>query len=680
MRIKLRKIIHRVSCFVLALMLCFQVLIPLISLNANAEDKAKSYDDTSIEDDFSGVDLSKYPKRLNGSPEIMTVMEYCYSTNSSYVKFYNLYFYVYNPTGIPIDIYPENNVVNISAGVNEEKKEFNNIPLIRLDYSADFLFYKFKLQNTEGILDVVNAEMLETASRTYEVISIQLKQTDGTIAKDNAVEKKYSFTGYAAYCDENKNEISTLECNNFGAEAIHLEVRDTYYRFGNKDDNISDQLNSVYFSIPEEYYDSFGNLSQVKAEWYEYKTAPMFVTKNSVAYLRLYNKLNSYISSPTLADCAVVWDDYAVSQPGSGVTYDYFKGFYGVDKDYLLYSGNGYMVKTDPSSAPLNYIKWLFYVENPSSQNDWTVSSDQLKEYVRKFTNYYCNSPEQYLLGKYAKSLFCISDQGGKGVLNKIDEDRLDYLDDDVKNIGAGHVTLTFGDGSDDISGLDYLDKYKPDGFWDALFKSNKIESGTVEPFKTIVEGHLVLSDEAFSEEYFVNLGDVPKLKEFAKASYSKGERPVLMRFAVTDYYSCKASFMPKNENGVITSDIFLDNENNGYVAQETVFLNFDVISLSFTDPDGKYVKTFGVVSDPIDIISAIEAPKGMENEWLNWFQAIVGLIVLVIILVVLMPIISPILHVIWDVVWTGIKLIVKFIFGILTFPFRLIGRLFFGK
>ena len=675
------KILYRVTSFLMAALLFFEFLFPFVSMNVYAsETTPTSYDKTNIEDDLAGMDLTKYPKRSTGSPELIAMMEYCYSTHSSYAGFYNLYFYVYNPTCSPIDVHPENNVVNISIGDNEEKKEFNNISLIRLDYSNDFLFYKFKLQSTEGMLEALSDEMLATGSRTYEVTSIQLKQTNGTLAKDNAVKKKYVFSGYAAYCDENKSEISTLECNDFGAEAIHLEVRDTYYRFENKDDNISDQLNSVYFSIPEEYYDSFGNLSQVKAEWYEYKTAPIFVTKNSTAYVRLYDKLNSYITYPTNLNCAVVWDHDSLPQSGSGVTYDYYKGFYGVDEDVLLYSGNGYIVKTDPNSAPLNYIKWLFYVDTPTTQSDWTVSSDQLKEYVRKFTNYYCNSPEQYLLGKYAKSLFCTSVMGGNGVFNSIDEDRIQYLDDSDKRSGAGHVVLTFGDGDSDISGLDYLDKYTSNNFWDAIFNYGKIQPGTVEPFRTIIEGHLVLSDEDFSKEYFVNLADVPKLKEYAKSSYEKGERPILMRFAVTDYYSCEASFLPKNENGVITSDIFRDNENNGYVAQETVFLNFDVISLSFTDPDGKYVKTFGVVADPIDIINAIEAPEGMENEILNWLTAIVGLIVLVIILVVVMPIVSPILHAIWDIFWAGLKLVVGLIIDLITLPFRLIVRLFSGK
>lgn len=78
----------------------------------------------------------------------------------------------------------------------------------------------------------------------------------------------------------------------------------------------------------------------------------------------------------------------------------------------------------------------------------------------------------------------------------------------------------------------------------------------------------------------------------------NNGQKPVLFRFAVTDYYASTAYFDSH-------SNIFFTNA-DGYVAQETLFFNFDIISLTFRDEAGKDT-VLGVVTDPLDIIPDIE-------------------------------------------------------------------------
>ena len=117
MKKKVLRISYRIVSFTIAIFLFAEFLFPFACMNVFAADTATSYDNTNIEDDLTGIDLTKYPKRSTGSPELITMTEYCYSVHSSYSGFYNLYFYVYNPTGKPIDVYPENNVVNISGWI-----------------------------------------------------------------------------------------------------------------------------------------------------------------------------------------------------------------------------------------------------------------------------------------------------------------------------------------------------------------------------------------------------------------------------------------------------------------------------------------------------------------------------------------------------------------------------------
>ena len=46
------------------------------------------------------------------------------------------------------------------------------------------------------------------------------------------------------------------------------------------------------------------------------------------------------------------------------------------------------------------------------------------------------------------------------------------------------------------------------------------------------------MSDDDFSEKYLVKKNDVADIKDFAKTSYKNNESPLLLRFALTDYYS----------------------------------------------------------------------------------------------------------------------------------------------
>lgn len=671
-----KRILTFIVVFAYCVVLGGQSLLSAFSVKASAAETAESYDKTSIGDDLSGIDRSNYRYNALGEPEIISVMEYCFSYHEEYESFYNLYFYVYNPTCQPIDVLPDNNSVNIYAGADENSRA--SAKLVRLDYTSDFMFYKFKLLEPASILERAKAEMTENGTRTYDVTEIQLRYENDLSAVSHDETTKYVFTGYAAYCDENKSEIGTLECKSLGSEGIHLAVHNTYYRadtpstpFWSETASTStvDQLDSVYFSIPEEYYENFGDLTQIKAEWYEYKTAPIFVTDYADAYIELMDYLNVSVEpdgtltkdSSAKLNYSILWEVDAIAV-GNVQVYKTFaaeKGRIGSSSFYV-----------NDLAFNCNFLRWLFYrdANKTLTDEDWNVSTDELMEYMKMYSK---EVDDNLLLGKYPRSLFCQSAGLYDFKLNVIDAKRRKLLDSEDQETGAGHVELTFGEGKDvDFSELSFLDTVKDQDWWSEFWFGSDTVTEPIEPIKTVKEAHLVLSDEEISEMYKVHITDVPKFKEFCKQSFDKNERPVLMRFAVTDYYTSKARFDYDGDDGSVSNI-------NGYVAQETVFLNFDVISLSFTDPDGKYVKTFGVVANPIDIINAIEAPDGMENKWLNWLTAIAGLIVLVIILVVVMPFISPLLHAVWDVVWTGIKLIVKFIFGILTFPFRLVARLF---
>ena len=99
-------------------------------------------------------------------------------------------------------------------------------------------------------------------------------------------------------------------------------------------------------------------------------------------------------------------------------------------------------------------------------------------------------------------------------------------------------------------------------------------------------------------------ISDVEKLREAYK---TEGEVLVLFRFAVTDYFAETGYvYIASGEDKGLHYD-------QAYMAQESVFLNFDIIQLTFNDSGDMTV--IPVVSYPIDIIDPITPPTDFSNE-----------------------------------------------------------------
>ena len=94
------------------------------------------------------------------------------------------------------------------------------------------------------------------------------------------------------------------------------------------------------------------------------------------------------------------------------------------------------------------------------------------------------------------------------------------------------------------------------------------------------------------------------------------------------------------------------------YIITESVFLNFDIIQLTF-NKEGVYT-VIPVVNSPIDIYNDITIPAA---DGLAWWQILLAIIFLILVL--------------WLLSITGIlPLLVKGIIWLILLPFRLIGKL----
>lgn len=656
----------------------FSIFITPIKAVASTNINVQSYDDTPIEQDMANMEEANYPANSFGEPSIVGFMEYCYSNNSAYSTYYGLYVYVYNPTEKPLIIREGANQIMLSNAFGKDGKRSStkNYSLAYLDNTDNYRFYKFKVTDSSEQYNLAKEyASLWNDRRRYEITSLDVHFEGEANRKSFGISKIYEYSGFASWCGEPSMAISTLQCQYYGGQDVHLQVYDTNYRFSHKGDYLYEDLQSVYFSLPNEYTDQWGNLTKITAEWYQYKTSPMFVTTDSGAYSALFDLINKYINEKgqltdengNVLDEAiqtyyrVYWEETLLAGNGD-VLYLFEKAYNALCRDDIDDDGifDGGIFNPDDNSKlyslgywdsennkiinewqPHKKIDWLFYIsEKIETLDDYRVSSEEVKEYIERYANAY---PEQdKLLDKYPVELFERYDGDG-------------YLCNDiyVENVE------------------EFVESNEQQTFWERLWGMNTTNTITYNPIVTISEGDLVLTESEFSEKYYVNKDDVADIKSFARKSYKNDETPILLRFARTDYYSSSARFDYAEEDAFQMSDV------DGYVAQEYVFLDFDILSLEYTSEDGFTKTVVGVVADSIDIINGLTAPENMPIEEEEWWQKLMAVVLLILLIVVItnviFPIATPIFKIIFTIIVKGVGAIISIVLNVLTFPLRLI-------
>lgn len=253
------------------------------------------------------------------------------------------------------------------------------------------------------LLNMAKAYMKEHGKRRYDIAGMQLAPVDGEIKDTQAHESMktygytYYFTGYAETCDiNNPSAESTLKCTMQPLETVKLEIQQTNYRTGDYQNFICDELNTVYFSVDDYYFEEYGNLQKIKAEWYEYKTKPIFVTSDMGAYDALESYIGKDIGESTNElGWSVVWEE---QPPVDGVIYYYYysKGYNKKELDNDLFAKHNYA--NDAVFIPS--INWLFDREGATNNADYNVSKEEVVKYALDYSK---RNPGDKILGANAE-------------------------------------------------------------------------------------------------------------------------------------------------------------------------------------------------------------------------------------------------------------------------------------
>lgn len=576
-----------------------------------------AYDRTAIEDDLRGVDISAYPADENGRHFLLDdvgFMEYGYSESAFIVdNYFGIYLYVYNPTEREVSTRSGANVVNMATEYDAEGNPTNyeNVPLTVLDCTDNHRFYKFRITDSSSIYTRANLyARAHDGVRRYDVAGIQLWFLGDQNATDSFTERNeksvtYRCTGYAAGCDEDGSEESTLKIQRDKLESVKLDVQKTFWRTETSSLGAGhqNQLDTVYFTVPQDLFDEYGELQRIKAEWWEYKTKPIFVTNNNEFYSGIESVIGVKLPWQQIQNNAYRREGYVDPSIQFSFTTDYENK----DPDRFTWNTPHEIGEVVPNEMQALY--YAFYTSSDISGYDpyadivesGGVTSNALEEYIFGYNKTFDSGELNVKDGKVISADLFEADIDES---RKVDNARgkiqrgYSYYDFDVTEDIQEIVSWSDGDPS-------WWDNWNEFGIWDSVFGNIPEEEGrSFAPIYIPKEEDFDGTPDSISDKLMCQISDVEKLREAYK---TEGEVLVLFRFAVTDYFAETGYvYIASGEDKGLHYD-------QAYMAQESVFLNFDIIQLTFNDSGDMTV--IPVVSDPIDIIDPITPPTDFSNE-----------------------------------------------------------------
>lgn len=643
------KQIHKISIVIaLFVMVAMTVFAGLPVNTAYAAESANNFDNTAVIDDLSEYDLSKFTYDKNGTIKFITLAEYCYAANALDNENYALYLYIYNPARIEISERQGANTVEMATAYTDGKPtDYENLPLKLCGIATgehSKLLYKYRVIDTDGKI-LGNARMQDNASkyRRYDIAGVQIWEVGNVNAVDYGVGGTYKFTGYAKGYGTDTSDESTLLCSVTELETISLDVRSTNYRTASSSagKDHQNQLDSVYFSVDNAVLEKYGKLQKVKAEWYEYKTAPIIAISDK----GIYDTLNGYVGvnngeySDGLRYC-LGYDRNVISSPYSTIIN------YGWSYNVRCYSNVGMTTTIVDSADKCGLLPYLFYTGGESIK-DYNIPTETLKQWIYDYDKSAVKGYLPIKHGNISADLFMDSvDSGRTRGYNCVEIDASEKYD--LLSYTANHG---------------FWDKVADYGFWATIFGKVPTDENVfgIEPIYAVKDKDLSFNDSGIAKNLLISENDLSDFKDYYNAAKKENKTTFLFRYAVTDYFAGNVDIDDKqSSSGLLIKD-------KAYMAKETVFMDFDIIQLTF-NRDGVYT-VIPVVANPIDIVGAITPPVEFEgSKWWVWV-----LIALAVILVLIL--LAPLLPTIITFLFKLIGWIFKVFWCLISAPFKRIAK-----
>lgn len=590
----------------------------------------------TIDKELKDLDTDMYPKNDNGTPQILEFVEYGFAENVFDRKDYALYLYVYNPTCKALSTKEDANTVSIAIeyGTDNEPVRYANIPLTYIDKTNgdnNNLFYKFRVSDVSRLNKT-------SGTRRYDIAGVQLRYMGEAYSKDYTVGGTWTFTGYG----------KETTCKKTDLETVRLNVHSTYYRPEGTSDGYTkqDTLYSVYFSVPNYFIKTYGELYAITAEWLYARLNPVLVVNDA--------QINTELRSKYMGKTVVRGGEYDL-----GFATDLkYNGPLNSSSDWFMWFAN--VMYNCPKDVPyredLNrydsqsgsiadagfifyeYINALYFSFCSPDLNNFTVKSEDIRDYMLE----YSKGKADKLLDRYAAELFEYHDER-KTVKN--------IKATDTFSLTSTHIGSSWWQ---QLWGLTVTDTYKD-----------------IEAIHTVKPSDFRASATDTCKALYISESDYDDFYTAYRNSENADSTLMLFRFATDGNYTSQCATVFRHADN---ADGFSEVTKDAYLAQGVAtYLDFDIIDLTFRRA-GVY-KTIPVVSNPTDIIPEITPPPGEEfgcqglPTWLIIVIAVVCAILFLPVIVALLP------YIIKLIVWL-LKWLFKAVIWIITAPFKFVAWL----
>lgn len=582
-----------------------------------ATDVQTAYENTNVLDNLEGstiggktFDIADYPHSDSGKPQIISLVEFCYSYYADRQSDYGLYVYVYNPQDIALDMATDRNKMQLTYG---DKASYSKYTLEFLNYSEkagyEGRFYKFKVRLTDAErLDILNT--VDDNGRVYKISGIELSYK-GTVT-EYPCGQTYTYTGYAEDYGSELATGDTLSCKVDGFDKyLTLDVHSTYYRpeGTNGEAYERDTLHSVYFSVPNGIIAEYGEMTAVHATWLNARTAPIFVTGNQDVYNAVLPYLGQTVHGGNFTYAkddnspvpyALIASKYIESAGWNNVSYSL---------SYMSYNANRTYTKSDTNLDALYYC----FLADGGNADSYTLpaetlighKADNVKGYFESYTE----------------------EHGGELVNNRFSKGLFE-------SVASSFTDITIS--KDDT--FELTDEVISQNLWQKFVGGGYNVSGTntytVSAIKKVESGDFRSTATATCEELYIDESDYDEFKEYYDKATARNESVHLFRYYQSDYSCYEVAEYARGEGdwtilGTQFGYDFVDS--NAYFMQMWVQLDFDIIDLTFTKDNVDTV--IPVIMSPMVIAADGAPPVITTKNYLTWWQILLAVLALIFVI-----------------------------------------------
>lgn len=651
------------------LVLLFSATFQSVKVYAAENSSVQSaFESQNVSDDLEGATIAgkpflkqDYPYNSDGSPQVLSLVEFCYSYDSAKQSDFGLYLYIYNPQGLAFDTSSKNQI-QLIYGDNKQGSKFG---IEVLNYSQEVgyegRFYKFKVQLSDeqrsDILQSLNAD-----SRVYTIVEVELSYK-GTV-RSYVCGQTYTYSGYAEGYGSELASSDTLSCTVDRFETyLSLDVRSTYWRPDgtHSDGYTKDTLHSVYFSVPNAMIEEYGEMTAVHATWLNAYTAPIFVTGNRDVYDAFMPYLGKYVNGGSYkslnANNSIGYAAIATKAADEGkldVPMASRAGYYAYN-NYISTEGEYY----GEYDNQVFYLNYLFYADGGNADG-FILSSEKLLAWLETFTAKFSGvssgdggietvDPDNNLTtGADPGNGSLVDGRYNKALFSSVDSN---YTD----------VTLS----SDDEYKM--TDNVVSNSVWDRLFGNElKTENSyNISAIQKVTSDDVAFysSPDVFCNTFYIADSDYEDFCNYLKSAEREDSTVYLFRYYQSEYVSNEATEYKRIVDWALFEGDFGSYEaldTNAYFAQTWVQLGFDIIDLTFTKNDASTIVP--VVMTPMDIAPGVEPPAHTVSEGddggLEWWQILLGVIAFIIIIAFLYRLLPVIIYFILWLISGGLKMV----------------------